>query len=324
MSTSPLDRAPPLETSELRALALLFETRSVTLAARRAGTTQPAMSRVLSRLRGRFDDPLFLSRGRHLEPTARAEELRPRVQLALQALSDVLAPAMAFAPRAHEGLVRVAATDHGVLTVLRPWLAQLAAEAPGMTCRVELATTDTIGALERGDVELAIAPRAPVEGIDALVSRPLYTDHTVCAMRAGHPALLQRLTLKRYLALSHVAVSSPRPGLSAVASALHALGRARRVAVSVPTFLSAIALARESDLVVSLPSRIVRADGTLRSVPLPFEVPPVALYLFWHPRWTTHPRHRWLRERLLAAADARAPGPATPPRARAASRRRAG
>lgn len=50
----------------LTALKVLLEEGNVTRAAVRLGTTQPAMSQALSRLRRRFDDPLLIRRGRDL------------------------------------------------------------------------------------------------------------------------------------------------------------------------------------------------------------------------------------------------------------------
>lgn len=63
-------------------LLIVFETlmheRSVTRAAEKLFLGQPAISAALSRLRGLFDDPLFVRTGRSMEPTARATEILDR------------------------------------------------------------------------------------------------------------------------------------------------------------------------------------------------------------------------------------------------------
>jgi DNA-binding transcriptional LysR family regulator len=61
-------------------------------------------------------------------------------------------------------------------------------------------------------------------------------------------------------------------------------------------FATALALARKTDLIASVPER---HTGNLRagmfSFPLPFDVPEIAVSLLWHPRLDADPAHRWLR-----------------------------
>ena len=62
-------------------------------------------------------------------------------------------------------------------------------------------------------------------------------------------------------------------------------------------FSAALALARASDLIASVPER---HTGNLRagmhSFPLPVRVPEVAVSLLWHPRLDADLAHRWLRK----------------------------
>ena len=69
--------------------ALMAE-RNVTRAAERNGLSQPAVSKALNRLRGMFDDPLFVRRDRSMEPTARALELAGPIHGALADISRTL------------------------------------------------------------------------------------------------------------------------------------------------------------------------------------------------------------------------------------------
>lgn len=291
-----------LDLASLEVLRQLLATRSVTETARRTGSTQPSVSRVLARLRERLGDPLLVRVGRTLEPTARGRELEPRVREALEALARVLAPITAFDPSREEGVVVLAASDYAIAAFLEPALVSLRALAPGLTMRVTVATSATVGELVRGEVQLVVGPRAPVDGIDALVLKPLAIDRFVCALRRGHPASKRPLTLARYLALDHVAVGNDRPGPSSVQLALQKLDRVRRVPLVLPSFLAAAHLVASTDLVATLPARLVERVPGLVARPLPFALAPLELHLGWHPRSTSEPRHRWLRETLLAAA----------------------
>eukprot|EP01034_Spumella_vulgaris_P012949 gene12949-16494_t len=71
-------------------LLIVFETlmheRSVTRAAEKLFLGQPAISAALSRLRGLFDDPLFVRTSEGMLPTPRAEAMMDTVRSVLEGL----------------------------------------------------------------------------------------------------------------------------------------------------------------------------------------------------------------------------------------------
>ncbi|HEU4613642.1 MAG TPA: LysR family transcriptional regulator, partial [Kofleriaceae bacterium] len=77
----------------LRCFVHLHRERHLTRAARHAGLSQPAMSRVLGRLRAAFSDPLFVRTPRGMLPTPRAELLAPQVEAVLDAAAALVRPA---------------------------------------------------------------------------------------------------------------------------------------------------------------------------------------------------------------------------------------
>ena len=83
-------------------LLIVFETlmheRSVTRAAEKLFLGQPAISAALSRLRGLFDDPLFVRTGRSMEPSARAIEIFALLSPALDSISTAVSRAAEFDP----------------------------------------------------------------------------------------------------------------------------------------------------------------------------------------------------------------------------------
>ncbi|MGK3987466.1 LysR family transcriptional regulator [Sorangium sp. So ce136] len=299
-------RIEDVDFNGLRALYHLLETRSVTQAARRLGTTQPNMSRSLARLREVFGDPLFVSTGRAIEPTPMALALQPDVERALSALRAVFDP-MARQKREDEPFaLRVATSDYGTLVVLRPWLVQQVEARPMTTLRIVQPSLETIGALERGEVDLALIPRVELDGLEQFVFRPIVDDEHVIVTRRGHPLARGRATLERYLACGHVVVGNSVPGFSSVQRALVRLDRSRDVRARVPSLLLALSLAAETDMVATLPARIVRASGLpLTTRPIPFEVEPFTLHAVFHPRMTTDPHHRRIRESLFSKPAAR-------------------
>jgi DNA-binding transcriptional LysR family regulator len=86
---------------------------------------------------------------------------------------------------------------------------------------------------------------------------------------------------------------------------LKPLGLEREIVTIVGGFSTALALARASDLIASVPER---HTGNLRagmhSFPLPVSVPDITVALLWHPRLHADPAHRWLRGLVLETCAA--------------------
>ena len=79
--------------------------------------------------------------------------------------------------------------------------------------------------------------------------------------------------------------------------ALKPFGLERAIVTIVGGYSTALALARSSDVIASVPER---HTGTLRagmhSFPLPVSMPEITVSLLWHPRMDADPAHRWMRD----------------------------
>lgn len=292
----------------LVSLARLLEARSVTEAARRAGVGQPAMSRTLARLRALFADPLLTPVGRSLRLTPRALELRPRVDAALAAARHVLEPQVPFAPAQAEGIVRIAASDYVTAVWLGPWVVRLRAIAPGLQVRIAPVGLHSVQQLAQGELDMVLGPAldAPGLGLTRFVAKKVFTDELASAVRRGHPCLRRPWNLAAFVALDHVLVATDRPAPAAVDRALEKRGQRRRVAAALPSFLLVPALVAATDLVATMPRKLLETIGhglELKRPPLTLR--PVDTYLVWHPRLTSDPRHRFLRTSLAEDASAR-------------------
>lgn len=102
--------------------------------------------------------------------------------------------------------------------------------------------------------------------------------------------------------------------------ALDQLGLKRRRTLQVPSFLVALSVALQSDLVAVLPesyARMERSRMAALGLPgpeifeLPFETGELVISLIWHPRMDRDPANRWLRELVRDCVRLSAPGHAT-------------
>jgi DNA-binding transcriptional LysR family regulator len=162
--------------------------------------------------------------------------------------------------------------------------------------------------LETGEVDVAVVPRFDTPKSDrsepsaaGLLRRTLTGDRFVCLLRKGHPLLRarQKLTLKNYVALSHVLVSPRGEGPGPVDRELEQHGLVRRVALRVPNFYSALAIVRRSDLILTVPSALARLqpdDPPVRALAPPLRLPRHSVNLVWHERFSNDHGQRWLRD----------------------------
>lgn len=279
-------------------LDVLLAEGSVARAARRLRLSPSAMSRALARLRETTGDPLLVRAGRGLVPTPRAIELRERVSQLVQDGEAVLRPARNLKL---EQLVRTFTlrSSEGFAETFGPALiARVGEEAPGVRlCFVQKADKDStplrdgIVDLETGVVETTTAPELRVQ--------ILFRDRFVGVVRIGHPLSQAEITPAAYSAGRHIHVSRQGRDKGRIDEALKSLGLERKIVTVVSGFSTALALARASDLVASVPERHTANLRTgMHSFPLPLALPEFTVSLLWHPRMDADPAHRWLRAQL--------------------------
>jgi DNA-binding transcriptional LysR family regulator len=124
----------------------------------------------------------------------------------------------------------------------------------------------------------------------------LFRDRFIGVVRMGHPLSQGEITPARYAAGRHIFVSRRGLDRGPIDEALNSLGLEREIVVIVAGFSTALALARVSDLIASVPER---HTGNLRagmhSFSLPVATKEITVSLLWHPRLDSDPAHRWLR-----------------------------
>lgn len=279
----------------LLTLDVLLEEGSVARAARRLRLSASAMSRALSRLRETVGDPLLVRSGRGLVPTPRAAELRGRVGALVQEVRAVLRPAEALDP-ARLARAFTLRTSEGFVETFGPaLLARTQRDAPGVQLRFLPKADKDATLLREGVVDLETGVVDP-ETHPELRTQALFRDRYIGAVREGHPLARGKLTPARYAAGKHVVFSRRGQARGGIDEALASLGLAREVVTVVGGFATALALARASDLIASVPERHTATlrDG-MESFALPFAAAEITVSMLWHPRLDADPAHRWLR-----------------------------
>lgn len=256
-----------LSRTDLNLLVLfevVLEERHVGRAADRLNLTPSAVSHGLGRLRRLLNDPLFLRTPKGVVPTVRATELAGPVADVLARARSVISTAAPFEPERSTRRFTVGAPDGASAVLLPPLLARLRKSAPGIdiSTRQLLPTPGEISPerawrlaladLEARAMDIAILP---FDDLPARFNRrTLYQEDFVIATRAGHP-LAKAPTLDRYCEMQHLVVSHAGDAHGFIDEVLVRQGHSRRIALTVPNFMFALAVIAETDLITALPRR---------------------------------------------------------------------
>jgi DNA-binding transcriptional LysR family regulator len=290
-------------------LSALLQERHVSRAAERAHISQPAMSRALRQLRAVFGDELLVRKAGSYQLTPRAERLQRDLAETLPRVQNLFSDEP-FDPRKVSSTFRLASSDYLLSAIAPALLRHVLAHSPGSTFRFDSWSDTVYLDAERGAVDLlftgGVAP-------PPLRSEPLFEDSYVSLLSASHPlARTDPPTLDTYLSCDHVVINLVGGRQGAIDTRLGALGRQRRASVTVPYHTLAVAVAQETDLIATVPTRLLATltiPPELTVIATPPEIGPISFTMAWHPRLDNDPAQQWLRETIRQTSAT----PATPP-----------
>ncbi len=295
-------------------LEVLLRERNVTKAANYLGISQPAMSNGLRRLRELFDDPLLVRTSDGMTPTERARDLEPVVRRVLLDVEKVVQPKSDFDPAASERVFRIMASDYAESTLIPRVLSRLRVQAPGVTLDIMTPSDVSFLDVEQGKVDMVI------NRFDAMPQsfhqKTIWKDSFACLMSADNP-IRQQFDLDAYLQADHVWVSKTGMGVGVgvnpddvqrlgwVDEVLRKAGKKRQIKVFTRHYQSAMLLAEQNDLVVTIPSKAARLQQNnprLVAKAPPFDIPPFELKMAWSPLLQHNAGHKWMRSLVADVA----------------------
>jgi DNA-binding transcriptional LysR family regulator len=293
-----LEKLRQVDLNLLITFAAIAEEKSITAAASRLLLSQPAVSRALQRARAMFHDHLLVRSPHGFELTLRGRKILQELEGLLPRMEDLVAPAR-FDPTREKSTFRISGADN-VCMVIIPRLCQRYANGH-YQIQFEFLPWQSgiLDLLEHGQIDLVFRID---DGLlpSHFQSEMLYREDFICAVaRDSHFG--DRLSLKQYVAASHIAVS-PLAGVQTIPDKrLAAVGAKRRSCIRVPYFGAALQCLAGTELVLTLTSgltSVVKGDRRLRLLKAPQEMHGFHFLMAWHPRLNTDPRHVWLREAI--------------------------
>jgi DNA-binding transcriptional LysR family regulator len=282
----------------------LMQTHSVSATARQMNLSQPAMSAALARLRDYFGDPLLVSYGKRMHPTAFAESLLPQVRQCLGGIEALLATSASFDPATSQRSFRIVASDYLVAAVIAPMQERLAIEAPGVRLKLSYPDENTGHLLDDGKVDLAINPRewlAPDNPAELL-----FEERHVVVGWAGNPLMAAPLDEEAFLAAGHVSVAiGARINASFADRHMALLGKTRRVEVEAASFATVPWLLVNTPRISVMHERLARVAARMfpiRIQPLPFAFPVMEEHVQYHHTRAQDEGLGWMKAKLREAS----------------------
>lgn len=272
-----------IDPRQLMQLSAIVETGGLTEAAALLGTSQPALSRMLSALEARLGQPLVLRDRRALQPTALGRALAEQGD-AIRLAARRSAEAADALRRGERGTVRLGGTPFFTDALISGMVAEFHRAHPTVRVDQRYGYTDELKALVKsGQLDLAVCPVELLgEGDEDLTFEKLLPGRNVVACRVGHPLLKVR-PLRAESLLEHPWIEPP-PGSPLIAdlrTALLALGATRlHVVYAGGSLASLVNHLKATDSLTVLPHSVVfavRKAGEITALPLDLEHPPRSL-----------------------------------------------
>ncbi|MUK62333.1 LysR family transcriptional regulator [Aliivibrio fischeri] len=286
----------------LVSLSVLIKEKNVSRAAEKLYLSQPAMSRILGRLRELFDDPLFYRESNGLQPTAKILELESQLDNLLFSI-DSLIKSSNFSAKTCEKAFRLSTPPLMSKLLTAPLAKAIHDIAPKVTLEEYPSAIDPILLLKEGHVDFSIHIEDIVTS-DEYRSEKIGYTYPVIYGASDHPLLKkENITIDDCLEYSFVELSldirSTGEYLNPIDVELRKQGKCRSIALKSGQLSTLIESIKGTDRLI-IGGHLLGQDPILGSsfkAIKTFDSKPytVGIYLIEHKRTLTSSPHRWLK-----------------------------
>lgn len=293
--------AKMIDLNLLPALNALLREKHVSRAAQKCNLSQSAMSRILAKLRSQFNDDLLVRAGNDYLLTPKAMEIELQLNELLPAIKQ-LGRSQGFSAASATQTIRISSTDMDVL-LLADNIREMQMQAPNLVLSFRQQSVDSCERLISAELDFAITPLD--NSRSGLHRQVLRTDTFVAVVEENSRLNSQNFDLVTYLSHKHGVFNVAENLIGRVDSALANIRQARNVTLRLPTFSQIPPLLKGSPLIFTLPESFAQYLATrypIKILPLPFNIEPMKVYLYWHHRLHHSALHQWVREALLERA----------------------
>ena len=295
---------PQLRLVDLNLLTVfdaVMQEQNITRAAHMLGMSQPAVSNAVARLKGMFNDELFVRYGRGIQPTARAFQLFGSIRQALQLVQNEL-PGSGFEPLSSERVFNLCVCsplDNYLTSIILNKVNEVAPHIH-MVFKSSL-NQNTEHQLRYQEIEFVLGYEEFRRPEFACV--PLFNDEMVMVASKKHPRINGPVSEEVLYQEEHAVVSLDRYA-SFSQPWYDTLDKQSRIAYQGMALISVLNVVSQTHLVAIAPRRLADEFAEqigLQVLPLPMKLNSRTCYLSWHEAAGRDKGHQWMEELLVNA-----------------------
>lgn len=278
----------------------IYTAGSLTKAADVLCITQPAVSNSLARLREMLNDPLFVRTGHSMTPTPVAQNIIGPARNALSLLRKSVQDSHTFVPETAEKTFNFATRDVIEASIMPRLLSRLQTMSPNISItNYETTRNSVVSAMASGSLDFYADSSTYTD--PHLCKHRISKDRFVVMARRNHPDLKNGLDLETFLRLGQINVSHRKSGAGPIDIALDKIGKRRKIVMRGQHFLTVPSTIVKTDLISCIPYHLAK-HYELAIYEMPFEVPEVESFLYWHVSADHDHAHIWMREQIFEVA----------------------
>lgn len=288
-----------LDLNLFKVLEKLLEYKHVSKAAVALNMSQPAVSRALSRLREHFNDPLLVKTSNGYKLTNKAIYLQDQLKNVFTSIKTML-QLDEFDPSTIKGKFTIAARDFEMLVFIPKLIEFIRERVPGLNLQV-VPFCSQIGLHTTLNNYADLVLHSTNASFNGIYKQKLFSDTYSVILSKNHPLANKELTLDDYCLYKHAVISSKGISARRIDCYLKKLNKKRDVVLSIPYFSMAPTIVSNSNLIMTIPSRIISLLGVMDDIvvkELPFHVENILIEQFWHELYHSDVTHRWMRQQV--------------------------
>ncbi|SHE48645.1 LysR family transcriptional regulator [Vibrio gazogenes] len=290
-----------MDINQLRLLVVLDKERNLSNAARKLFISQSAASHVLSKLRNRFDNPLFIKTRTGMEPTPLVRTLLPDIQKGLNAIDMAFEKMKPFNPALDAKTFYIGAIDYFEFYALPKLGKRLESSAPNVRIAIDILSENMqMERVEQGHIDLIL-------GVDELQIMPRYYNRyhwltdTYVGIVSTQASLPDKLTLNQFLKTPQIHLPLINSGGDPIDRWLHQQHQARQISMIVQSFAVGGMVTVQTNSLMCVPLRIaleLQQMLPVRIIELPEGTPELSLSMFTHQLYDSQDSIQWLIQEI--------------------------
>ncbi|MGL6261498.1 LysR family transcriptional regulator [Vibrio sp. WXL103] len=292
-----------MDINQLRLLVVLERERNLSRAAKKLFMSQSAASHVLSKLRARFDNPLFIKTKTGMEPTPLVQALLPDIEKGLNSIDMAFNRMKPFNPEQDAKTFYIGAIDYFEFYALPKLGKRLESSAPNVRIAIDILSENMqMERVEQGRIDLIL-------GVDELQVMPRYynryhwlTDPYVGIVATNSP-LNGRLDLNTFVQVSQIHLPLVNSGADPIDRWLLQHHHSRQISMIVQSYAVGGMVTAQTNNLMCVPLKValeLEQMLPVKIVELPQDAPQLSLSMFTHQLYDNQDSIQWLIQEIKA------------------------